>query len=38
MEGVENEHLVLGTVELALTVPFDHKINLFLTKGKLETD
>lgn len=33
-EGVENEHLVLGTVELAWTYPFGHKINLLLTKRK----
>lgn len=34
MEGVEHEHLVLGTVELAWTYPFGHKINLLLTKRK----
>lgn len=34
MEGVENEHPVLGTVELAWTYPFGHKINLLLTKRK----
>lgn len=32
--GAESEYLVIGAGVLALKVPFNHKITLFLTEGR----